>query len=1143
MGLFDKLRNTLGTSSETPSDEDDVDISFSDEKQDADFWPYYYEETDTQSIYNYEVLSEGYTLDDDVRNEVEAYAGEWPRTIMDSRGQRKQDNTWLGYMDDPVKGVEPIGVSHDSLWQHMAFFGQTGYGKSTVLRNIMYQWMHAGYGVCFIDRKGQDVKDIVQTIPEDRLDDVVWVEPGSKDFEKTVGFNFFETHREPHETGFEYEVDKIVSNFVKILEADKGQRMQSVTETITRQLVRADEPYTPVEFHYILSDEEERQVFADQFGDQLEKPFLEQLAGMEQDDLSALQRRFKLLTENKSLLNIVGHQKSSISIGEAIKDGKILLVKLSNIGDDNIQKLIATVIIRRIWAAIQERADLKPHQYDPYFLVIDEFAKIEEKEMGISEILSEARSLQLSVTLATQQLRQLSDRSRKGVENNCKSLFTFRVGSANLEDARQLSSSFEGVDPETLLDVDEFLLIGKVFMSSGDSQTVAVNTFAPYPPVRSPKKAESIIEQSMQEYGTEPIDIDEQDWDEYRISNRLEQAGKKEPDDEEDQGVAVNEHGDKITPRQVLEAVYTARIRHETQEHDGQEWVQYEDVITELNKYLDHSKSIENDTAVDNLFEKIPESQLKREFINGEVAFKLTSEGEEAAYVIQDSGSGGSAGKRLHRMVLRKGAEAFTKLGYYPTIPKQIGEEQPDGLAYPPINPREESTNINEAKELMDRLEEDYPQLTAIFDDNALALESETSTPDKPKQTLKNIAKAMNKGQKCVLLTPDGLFKKDKENLKDLTDEERKECFDDIAKQIENIINSPPCVRKIKDEKRIFYNDRPIRLDNDAVAVQRKKDKTQQIVWEEIDGRKIQARIAGEEKPFASFNSASELKNPKPHKFEYHSYRDKQRGKTVVVDNNHDIVAEYENKTERKKEWKPIYRPLIPEHIFPAGELPDNNKWEIVIIPDSSRNIEPQVYQSGNYVPLHSGDPNNPLTLEEVTEKQTSNSNMNETVQAMDYTEPDDSNSESTPEQETTQDQDSTDSETKKKPLPEKTEAKSGTEHIKDSDEVWTKPEKGDDEYNAAKDPNNFDKTSDEYHHEQGDGGAARREDEMDGMKNYETPEMKKRKKEKEKLDTETNTIEEDTKSTTEEDTKDTDDSENVPNRKRESALFNEVEV
>ena len=427
MSLLDRLKQSLDSNStgETESSTE------REESEESDFWPYYYDEQFTESIYNYETKSAGYPLDDEIRNDAEFYAGEWPRKVMDSRSSRPKDNTWLGFVDDPVKGVEPVGIAHNSLWQHMAFFGQTGYGKSTVLQNIMYQWMHAGYGVCFIDRKGQDVKEMVQKIPKDRLDDLVWVEPASKDFDKTVGFNFFETYRDPGETGFEYEVDKIVSEFVEVLDVDEGARMQSITESLTRQLVKAEEAYTPVEFHFILSDEEERQVFAEEFGDQLEKPFLEQIAATDQKDLSALQRRVKNITENKALLNVVGHRESSINIGEAIKNGKILLVKLSNIGDEDIQKFIATIIIRRIWAAIQERSNLQQHQYDPYFLVIDEFAKIEDDSMGIDEILSEATSFQLSVTVSSQLLRQVIKSIKHRVENTCKMKISLSKSKSN----------------------------------------------------------------------------------------------------------------------------------------------------------------------------------------------------------------------------------------------------------------------------------------------------------------------------------------------------------------------------------------------------------------------------------------------------------------------------------------------------------------------------------------------------------------------------------------------------------------------------------------------------------------------------------------------------------------------------------------
>lgn len=1145
MSLLDRLKQSLNSN----TSEDSVETSTESTDDDTDFWPYYYDEEFTESIYNYETKSAGYPLDDDIRQEIEFYAGEWPRNVMDSRSTRPKDNTWLGFVDDPVKGVEPVGVAHNSLWQHMAFFGQTGYGKSTVLQNIMYQWMHAGYGVCFIDRKGQDVKEMVQKIPKDRLDDLVWVEPASKDFDKTVGFNFFETYREPGETGFEYEVDKIVSEFVEVLDVDEGARMQSITESLTRQLVKAEEAYTPVEFHFILSDEEERQVFAEEFGDQLEKPFLEQIAATDQKDLSALQRRVKNITENKALLNVVGHRESSINIGEAIKKGKILLVKLSNIGDEDIQKFIATIIIRRIWAAIQERSNLQRHQYDPYFLVIDEFAKIEDDSMGIDEILSEARSLQLSVTLATQQLRQLSETSKQGVENNCKSLFTFRVGSANQEDANHLAKSFSGVQSSTLLDIDEYVLIGKVFMRSGDSKVVAIDTFPPYPPLRSPEKAEALIRESMHQYGTDPIDVDETDWDEYRISNRLEESGKREPEDEEDKGVVVNDAGDKITPRQVLDSVHTAKIQGKTVESDDKEWVTYDETISELErKYITYGESIENDTTIDNVLEKISGSLLNRDVINGNVCFRLTPDGEKEAYITQDSGTGGNAGKILHRLILRKGIEAFAKRGYITKIPKQIGEEQPDGVATPPINPRKESTDIKEAKEMMNKLESQNPKLTQLFDDNEVAIESETNTPDKPKQTLKNVAKAMNKGQKCALVAPDGLTKKLSKNddltLEDLSEKEIKDCFNSMANKIEKIISSPPCVNKITDEgHRRFYNAGTMRLSNGATPViKRPKDGSSvRLRWYEIDGSQIIVKSANNEKPIAKFNNAGELKEPEAYKFDYHAYRDKNKGKTVVVDNNENVVGEYQNKSALTDEWQEIKKPLIPEHIFPGGEIPDRDKWEIIIIPDSSRNIEPQIYRKGTYIPLHSGDLDNPILIDDLlsdTAPDPSESEIIEQKETIEENEEDDT--EAIEENDT-----NLDAETDKPEVSDSSDSKSNTEHIKDSDEVWTKPEQGDDDYNPAKDGNNFRGTDEEYHHETGDGGMAREEEKENGMDDYVMPNMKKRKKEKEELEgitikdesSESSTKDESEETETEED----EESEYVPNRNRSSIVFDEI--
>ena len=252
-------------------------------------WPYAYTpDGNSITIGPDEVLEAGAT---DSNGRDEGFAGQWVREMIEAHEYRPDDNTWVGYTQDNVQGVQECGIEYNSLFRHMAFFGVTGYGKSTVLKNLMVQWAFMGFGFCFIDPKGGDIVELVETLPEDRIDDIVWVEPGTEEYENVVGFNFFDTYHEKGTASHENEVQEIVNDFVSILKASKGNwgaTMDSVAKAVAQQLIRADENYTILDMYKILSDEEERQAFAEKFGNDVQSIYLERMANYDNDELDPL---------------------------------------------------------------------------------------------------------------------------------------------------------------------------------------------------------------------------------------------------------------------------------------------------------------------------------------------------------------------------------------------------------------------------------------------------------------------------------------------------------------------------------------------------------------------------------------------------------------------------------------------------------------------------------------------------------------------------------------------------------------------------------------------------------------------------------------------------------------------------------------
>ena len=112
-----------------------------------------------------------------------------------------------------------IYISPEDRMRHFYVVGQTGTGKTTLLKSMIIQDIEAGKGVCFIDPHGSDVNDILAAIPKHRYEDVIYFDPASTD--RPMALNMLEYDpRFPEQKTFV--VNEMFSIFQKLYGAVPG---------------------------------------------------------------------------------------------------------------------------------------------------------------------------------------------------------------------------------------------------------------------------------------------------------------------------------------------------------------------------------------------------------------------------------------------------------------------------------------------------------------------------------------------------------------------------------------------------------------------------------------------------------------------------------------------------------------------------------------------------------------------------------------------------------------------------------------------------------------------------------------------------------------------------------------------------------
>jgi hypothetical protein len=408
--------------------------------------------------------------------------------------------------------------------RHVYIVGQTGTGKSTLLKSMIRQDIENGKGVCVIDPHGDLADFALSVIPQNRTDDVIYFDPG--DIDHPMGLNMLEIDpRHPEQKT--RVIDELFGIFDKLydLKETGGPMFEKYFKNSALLLLDDYEHEIPTlaDISRVLINSQFRADKLSREKNPLVKEFWELEAQKAGGDASLanmapyISSKVTSFVFNEFLRPVINQKKSAFNFRDVMDNQKILIINLSKgrIGDLNAN-LLGMVIIGKLLMAALSRVDMAESERKDFYLYVDEFQNFTTESIGI--ILSEARKYHLDLTIAHQFIKQLKEYVRDAVFGNVGSIVSFRIGP---DDAEFLKNKFEPVfTPQDLINIDN--LNAYVSLLINDQTTRPFNLALKTDNVftaGSPEVAENVKRMSREKYSRPRDEVEREIQD--RVSSVL----------------------------------------------------------------------------------------------------------------------------------------------------------------------------------------------------------------------------------------------------------------------------------------------------------------------------------------------------------------------------------------------------------------------------------------------------------------------------------------------------------------------------------------------------------------------------------------------------------------------------------------------
>ena len=388
-----------------------------------------------------------------------------------------------------------FGIKREDRPKHIYTVGKSGVGKSKLLELLIRQDIAYGHGVCLIDPHGDLIENILDFIPEQRIDDVILIDPADIDF--PVSFN-------PLSNIDPALKHQVTQGLLEVLERQFGANWTPRLEHVFRFTCLALLDYPEATMRGMISmltDRNYRQKVVDYIEDDMVKrfwavEFADWSEKFDTDAIIPLVNKLSQFLSNPLLRNIFGQKENKVDLEKIMNEGKILLINLAKgkLGEEN-SSFFGSMFITKLYQAGMARASMKEEDRKNFYLYVDEFHNL--VTTTFENLFTESRKYGLCITVAHQYIAQLLAQVLATVLGNIGTIVVFRVGG---DDAAKLAAEMKPVfEAEDMINlgVQEFYI--KMSIDGETFDPFSAETLNVLPAVHESYK-DKIIEQSRKKY-------------------------------------------------------------------------------------------------------------------------------------------------------------------------------------------------------------------------------------------------------------------------------------------------------------------------------------------------------------------------------------------------------------------------------------------------------------------------------------------------------------------------------------------------------------------------------------------------------------------------------------------------------------------